>query len=69
MSLAHHSHKGMFLGHLRGKLLVGLAVLLLLAIPGLLSFALTYGHNSRVLMHPAIDIVWHWPCLPRLRWL
>ena len=31
-------------------------------------FALTYGHGSRVLMPPAIDIVWRWPCLPRLRW-
>ena len=35
---------------------------------GPLSFALTYGHDSRVLMPPAIDIVWRWPCLPRLRW-
>ena len=34
-----------------------------------LSFALTYGHDSRVLMPPAIDIVWRWPCLPRFRWL
>ena len=30
-----------------------------------LSFALTYGHDSRVLMTTAIDIVWRWPCLPR----
>ena len=28
-----------------------------------------FGHDSRVLMHPAIDIVWRWPCLPRLRCL
>ena len=35
---------------------------------GTLSFALTYGHDSRFLMPPAIDIVWRWPCLPRLRW-
>ena len=34
-----------------------------------LLFALTYIHGGRVLMHPAIDIVWRWPCLPRLRWL
>ena len=33
-----------------------------------LSFALTYGPDSRVLIPPALDIVWHWPCLPRLRW-
>ena len=32
---------------------------------GTLSFALTYGHDSRVLMTTAIDIVWRWPCLPR----
>ena len=34
VSLARHSHKVMFLGHLRGECLVGLTVLLL-AIPGL----------------------------------
>ena len=34
-----------------------------------LSFVLTCGHDSRALMHHAIDIVWRWPCLPRLRWL
>ena len=33
----------------------------LLALPGLLSFALTYSHDSRILMHPAIDIVWRVP--------
>ena len=36
---------------------------------GTLSFALTYGHGSRVLLPPAIDIVWRWPCLHRLQWL
>ena len=35
---------------------------------GPLSFMLTYGHDSRFLMPPKIDIVWRWPCLPRLRW-
>ena len=34
-----------------------------------LSFALTYCHDSLFLMHPAIDIVWRCPCLPRLRLL
>ena len=34
VSLAHHSHEGLFLGHLRGVYLVGLAVLLR-ALPGL----------------------------------
>ena len=64
---ACYSNKGLFLGHLRGMYLVGLTVLLR-AIPGLLSFALAYGHASRVLIPPAIDIVWRWPCLPRLLW-
>ena len=31
-----------------------------------LSIALTGGHNSLFLRHPAIDTVWRWPCLPRL---
>ena len=34
-----------------------------------LSFALTSGHDSLILMHPAIDIVWRCPCLPRLQLL
>ena len=34
-----------------------------------LSFALTYSPDSLILMHPAIDIVWRCPCLPRLRLL
>ena len=34
VSLAHHPHMGLFLGHLRGVWLVGLTVLLL-TIPGL----------------------------------
>ena len=29
---------------------------------------MTYGHDSWVLIPPAIAIVWRWPCLPRLRW-
>ena len=41
----------------------------LLALPGLLSFALTYSPDSVILMHPAIDIVWRCPCLPHLRLL
>ena len=35
----------------------------------ILSFALTYSYDSLILMHPAIDIVWRCPCLPRLRLL
>ena len=31
-----------------------------------LSIALTDGHNSLFLRHPAIDTVWRWPCLPCL---
>ena len=34
-----------------------------------LSFALTYSPDSLILLHPAIDIVWRCPCLPRLRLL
>ena len=35
----------------------------------ILSFAWTYSPDSLILMHPAIDIVWRCPCLPRLRLL
>ena len=34
-----------------------------------LSIALTDGRDSLLLRHPAIDIVWRWPCLPRFRLL
>ena len=34
-----------------------------------LSIALTFSHASLVLLHPAIHIVWRWPCLPRFRLL
>ena len=34
-----------------------------------LSIALTGGHDSLFLRHPAIDTVWRWPCLPRFRLL
>ena len=34
-----------------------------------LSLALTCSRVSQILLHPAIDIVWRWPCLPRLRLL
>ena len=30
---------------------------------------LTCSHDSQLLRHPAIDIVWRWPCLPRFRLL
>ena len=30
---------------------------------------LTFSHDSQLLRHPAIDIVWRWPCLPRFRLL
>ena len=35
----------------------------------ILSFAWTYGPDSLILMHPAIDLVLRCPCLPRLRML
>ena len=34
-----------------------------------LSIALTGGHDSLFLRHPAIDTVWRWPGLPRFRLL
>ena len=34
-----------------------------------LSIALTEGQDGELLRHPAIDIVWRWPCLPRFRLL
>ena len=34
-----------------------------------LSIALTDGHDSLFLRHPAIDTVWRWSCLPRFRLL
>ena len=30
---------------------------------------LTCSQDSQLLRHPAIDIVWRWPCLPRFRLL
>ena len=68
VSLPRHSHRVMFLGHLHDEWLDGLTVPLL-AFPGLLSFALTYSRDSLILRHPAIDLVWQCPCLPRLRLL
>ena len=53
VSLARHPRMGLFLGHLRGVCLVELTVLLH-ALPGL-SFVLTSGHDSTVLIPPAID--------------
>ena len=54
VSLARPSHEGLFLGHLRGVYLVGLDVLLRRS-SRTLSFALTSGHDSTVLIPPAID--------------
>ena len=68
VSLSRISHRVRFLGRLTGR------------VPGLtycppplfsrtLSLALTYSRDSLILMHPAIDMGWRCPCLPRLRFL
>ena len=58
----------LFLGHLTRRV-TGLTFCPSPRSSGILSFALTYSHDSLILMHPAIDIVWRCPCLPRLRLL
>ena len=68
VSLPRIYHRVQFLGRLTSRV-TGLLSVPLLALPGLLSFALTYSPDSLILMHPAIDIVWRCPCLPRLRLL
>ena len=68
VSLTRHSHRVMFLGHLT-RLVTGLTYCPPPRSSRTLSFTLTYSHDSLILMHPAIDIVWRCPCLPRLRLL
>ena len=58
----------MFLGHLTRQV-TGLTYCPPPRSSRTLSFALTYSHDSLILMHPAIDIVWRCPCLPHLRLL
>ena len=61
-------HRVLFLGHLTRRV-TGLTSCPPPRSSRILSFALTYCHDSLILMHPAIDIVWRCPCLPRLRLL
>ena len=68
VSLTCHSHRVMFLGQLTRRV-TGLTYCPPPRSSRTLSFALTYSHDSLILMHPAIDMVWRCPCLPRLRLL
>ena len=68
MSQPPHSHRVVFIGHLRCRV-TGLTYCPPPHTSRTLSIALTYRHASLVLMHPAIDLVWRWPCLPRFRLL
>ena len=68
VSLPRPSHRVMFLGHLSRRV-TGLTYCPPPRSSRTLSFALTYSHDSLILLHPAIDIVWRCPCLPRLRLL
>ena len=60
VSLARHSHRVMFLGHLTRRV-NGLTYCPPPRSSRTLSFALTCCHNSLILLHPAIDIVWRCP--------
>ena len=68
VSQPQHSHRVVFIGHLRCRV-TGLTYCPPPRTSRTLSIALTYRQASLVLMHPAIDIQWRWPCLPRLRLL
>ena len=68
VSLPRIYHRVLFLGHLTRRV-TGLPFCPLPRSSRILSFALPYSHNSLILMHPVIDIVWRCPCLPRLRLL
>ena len=68
VSLPCLSHRVLFLGHLTRRV-SGLTLCPPPRSSRILSFALTYSHDSLILMHPAIDIVRQCPCLPRLRLL
>ena len=68
VSLTKHSHRVVFIGHLKRRC----DWVDLVPPPRSyrnLSIALTSCHDSLIPMQPAIDIVWRWPCLPRLRLL
>ena len=66
VSLPRIYHRVLFLGHLTRQV-TGLTFCPPPRSSRILSFTLTYSHDSLILMHPAIDIVWRCPCLPRLR--
>ena len=68
VSLPHISHRVLFLGHLTRRV-TGLAFCPPPRSSRILSFALPCSPDSLILMHPAIDLVWRCPCLPRLRLL
>ena len=68
VSLPRIYRRVLFLGHLTRRV-TGLTFSPPPRSSRILSFALTYSHDSLILMHPAIDIVWRCPCLPRLRLL
>ena len=67
VSLPHIYHRGQFLGRLTRR--VTGWTLCPPRSSRFLSFAWPYSPDSLILMHPAIDIVWRCPCLPRLRLL
>ena len=64
VSLPRIYRRVQFLGHLTRRV-TGLTLCPPPRSSRILSFALTYSHDSLILMHPAIDTVWRWPCLPR----
>ena len=65
---ASYLHRVLFLGHLTRRV-TGLTLCPPPRSSRILPFALTYSHDSLILMHPAIDIVWRCPCISRLRLL
>ena len=68
VSLPRIYHRVQFLGRLTRRV-AGLTLCPPPRSSRILSFAWTYSPDSLILMHPAIDIVWRCPCLPRLRLL
>ena len=68
VSLPRISHRVLFLGHLTRRV-TGLTFCPPPRSSRILSFALLCSPDSLILMHPAIDLVWRCPCLPRLRLL
>ena len=57
VSQPKHSHRVVLLGHLKLRV-TGLTKCPPPRSSGTLSIALTSSHDSLILMHPAIDIVW-----------